>query len=231
VYALSFTGVALRVVIAEDDYLIREGVRRLLEGEPTVDVVALYPDASSLLSKLAADAPDVVITDIRMPPTWEAEGVSLAGELRTLAPSTAVIVLSQVVSAEHATTIFADGAKRRAYVLKERVADRSELIRVIQQVAAGGSYVDPEVVASLVAEREAAAPSPLDDLSSREREVLALVAEGLSNGAIAKRLYVTKRAVEGHINSIFTKLSLSDTSHVSRRVAAALLFLAATQAP
>jgi DNA-binding NarL/FixJ family response regulator len=215
---------AVRVVIAEDDYLVREGVQRLLEDDASVAFVAGYPDASGLLANIGGDAPDVVITDIRMPPTWTDEGLELARVLQETLPSVGVIVLSQVSSAEYAARIFAGGAERRAYLLKERVTERATLSRVIQDVAAGGSYVDSEVVVSLVASRQAR-PSPLDDLTTREREVLALVAEGLSNGAIAERLHLTKRSVEGHINSILLKLDLPDERQVSRRVAAALLFL------
>jgi DNA-binding NarL/FixJ family response regulator len=220
-------GVPLRVVIAEDDYLVREGIARLLEEEPDVEVVAAYPDGAAVLANVAGDVPDLVITDIRMPPAWQTEGLSLARELHASNPAAGVIVLSQVASAEHAAEIFAHGTDRRAYVLKERITDRSSLMRVIRAVSAGGSYVDPDVVASLVSARKAT-PSPLDELTSREREVLALVAEGLNNGAIAKRLYLTKRSVERHINAIFLKLSLPDEVQVSRRVAAALLFLGAT---
>lgn len=214
----------IRVVIAEDDYLVREGVQRLLADDAGIEFVAGYPDGVGLLEHVAADAPDVVITDIRMPPTWTDEGLELARTLHDSAPTVAVIVLSQVSSPEYATRIFADGAERRAYLLKDRVTERAALARIIRDVAAGGSYVDPEVVVSLVASRRAT-PSPLDDLTAREREVLALVAEGLSNGAIATRLYLTKRSVEGHINSILVKLDLPDERRVSRRVAAALLFL------
>jgi DNA-binding NarL/FixJ family response regulator len=219
--------VPVRVVIAEDDYLVLEGLQGLLQEEPGIEVVAGYRDAESVLANVERDAPDLVLTDIRMPPAWETEGLSLALELHARAPATGVIVLSQVVSAEHAVEVFAAGTERRAYMLKDRVTDRVGLVRVVEEVSAGRSYVDPEVVASLVSARRAS-PSPLDDLSSREREVLALVAEGLSNGAIAKRLFLTKRSVEGHINSIFLKLELPDEVAVSRRVAAALVFLAAT---
>jgi DNA-binding NarL/FixJ family response regulator len=221
--------VAVRVVLAEDDFLVREGVRRSLERDPTVDFVAAYEDADSLLAGLDGDSPDVVITDIRMPPHWEDEGVALAAELHRSRPSVGVIVLSQVATSDYARAIFEDGAAQRAYVLKERVADRAGLVRVIHAVADGGSYVDPEVVMSLVTARSSSA-SRLDELSAREREVLALLAEGLSNGAIAKRLYLTKRSVEGHINSIFVKLKLPNEREVSRRVAATLLFLAETGA-
>jgi len=220
-------GVPVRVVIAEDDYLVLEGLQALLQDEPGIEVVAGYRDAESVLANVESDSPDLVLTDIRMPPAWEREGLSLARELQARAPATAVIVLSQVVSAEHAAEVFADGTERRAYVLKDRVTDRAGLVRVIENVSAGGSYIDPEVVASLVSARRAS-PSPLGDLTPREREVLALVAEGLSNAAIAKRLFLTKRSVEGHINSIFVKLALPDEVTVSRRVAAALVFLAAT---
>jgi DNA-binding NarL/FixJ family response regulator len=220
----------VRVVLAEDDYLVREGVQHLLEREPDVEVVADYSDAASLLANVARDEPDVVVTDVRMAPRWEDEGLALAGELRDSAPGVAVVVLSQVASADYAGRIFAGGAGRRAYVLKQHVADRGHLVRIIREVAAGGSYVDPEIVVSLVS-RRGASPSPLDDLSPREREVLALMAEGLSNGAIAERLVLTKRSVEGHINAIFLKLPLPDELQVNRRVAAVLLFLAETASP
>jgi DNA-binding NarL/FixJ family response regulator len=219
--------VPIRVVLAEDDYLVREGVQHLLEREPEVEVVAGYPDAAALLANVARDEPDVVVTDVRMAPRWEDEGLALADELRDSAPGVAVVVLSQVSSADYAGRIFAGGAGRRAYVLKQHIADRPYLVRIIREVAAGGSYVDPEIVVALVS-RRGVSPSPLDDLSPREREVLALMAEGLSNGAIAERLFLTKRSVEGHINSIFLKLPLADERQVNRRVGAVLLFLAET---
>jgi DNA-binding NarL/FixJ family response regulator len=214
----------VRVAIAEDDYLVREGVRALLDHDATVEVVGSYPDSSSLLAEISRHGPEVVITDIRMPPSWVDEGLALAEELGRSAPEIGVVVLSQIATPEYAARIFANGAERRAYVLKDRVADRAGLVHVVHEVAGGGSFVDPNVVVSLVSTRTAS-PSPLDDLTPRERDVLVLVAEGLSNGAIAERLHLTKRSVEGNINSIFFKLELPDEQHVSRRVAAALLFL------
>jgi DNA-binding NarL/FixJ family response regulator len=216
--------VPVRVVFADDDYLVREGVRRLLEQDRGMEFVASYSEAAPLLARLAHDAPDVVITDLRMPPSWDDEGIELAEQLQRLAPDVGVIVLSQVSKPDMAARIFGDGAQRRAYLLKEHVVERAVLVRVIHEVAGGGSYVDPDVVVSLVAARRAT-PSPLDGLTPRERDVVALVAEGLSNDAIAGRLELSKRSVEGHINSIFVKLRLPDERRVSRRVAAALLFL------
>ena len=216
--------VTIAVAVVEDDFLGREGIRRLLDAEPTITVVGAYADPASFFDGLEDNVPNVVITDIRMPPSWADEGLELARRLHASNPTVGVVALSQVSSPDYAAKLFADGAERRAYVLKDRVADHEGIVHVIREVAAGGSYVDPEVVVALVA-AHADTLSPLRQLTERELEVLALLAEGLSNTAIAERLVLSKRSVEGHVNSIFQKLELPDERRVSRRVAAALLFL------
>jgi len=216
-----------RLVVAEDAYLIREGIRSALElqGEE-VEVLEYCVDLGSLLQAVEEHRPDVVITDIRMPPTSTDEGISAAATLRETHPEVGVVVISQYVSPHYALRLFEHGSAGRAYLLKERVAHRIQLMEAIREVASGGSVVDPKVVDVLVEARMRAKNSPLPQLSKREREVLAGVAAGKSNAAIADSLFLTKRAVEKNINSIFAKLDLTDDDSVSRRVRAALLFLA-----
>ncbi len=169
--------------------------------------------------------PDVVLTDIRMPPTSSDEGIRLAGELRETHPQIGVVVLSQFSDPIYALALLERGSDRRAYLLKERVHNRAELMAAIRAVAEGGSMIDPKIVEALVAARSRAERSPLNELTAREREVLAEIAQGKSNTAIAEALFLTKRAVEKHINSIFLKLGLADAEDVSKRVKAALMFL------
>jgi DNA-binding NarL/FixJ family response regulator len=216
-----------RLVVAEDAYLIREGIRSALEPEESqVEVLEYCPDLGSLLRAVEEHRPDVVITDIRMPPTATDEGIQAASTLQESHPEIGVVVISQYVSAHYALKLFEHGSAGRAYLLKEHVGHRIQLLEAIREVARGGSVVDPKVVDVLVEARMRAKNSPLAQLTKREREVLAGVAAGDSNAAIADSLFLTKRAVEKNINSIFAKLDLSDDNTVSRRVRAALLFLA-----
>jgi DNA-binding NarL/FixJ family response regulator len=216
-----------RLVVAEDAYLIREGMRSALEREEDeVEVLEYCPDLGSLLRAVEANPPDVVITDIRMPPTLTDEGIQAAATLRKQHPEIGVVVVSQYVSPHYALKLFEYGSAGRAYLLKEHIGHRIQLMEAIREVAAGGSVVDPKVVDVLVEARMRAKNSLLSRLSTREREVLAGVATGASNAAIAEALFLTKRAVEKNINSLFAKLDLTDDKTTSRRVRAALLFLA-----
>jgi len=217
---------ALRVVIAEDSYLVREGLSHLLAGSPELDVVAVCEDTYSLLEAIERDAPDVVLSDVRMPPFREREGIRMATQLRHARPEIGVVILSQDDDPAYALELFESGSAGRAYLLTERVADRSELVAAIQAVADRRSAVDPKIIDGLIAEHARSSASPLDKLTARDREVLAAVATGKSNAAIASSLFLTKRAVEKHINAIFTKLNLLETDDTSRRVKAALIFLA-----
>jgi DNA-binding NarL/FixJ family response regulator len=216
----------LRVALGEDSYLAREGISRVLEAENDIEIVATCEDFESLRAAVGETEPDVVLTDIRMPPTHTDEGIRLAAELRATHPAVGVVVLSQYAEPLYATKLLESGSDGRAYLLKERVTDRGELSRALREVAEGRSVVDAQIVEALLEVRRRREESGLDTLTSREQEILALIAEGWSNEAIASRLFITKRAVERHINSIFWKLELGDSADVSRRVKAALLYLA-----
>jgi len=216
----------LRVALGEDSYLAREGISRVLEAEDDIEIVATCEDFESLRAAVGETVPDVVLTDIRMPPTHTDEGIRLAAELRATHPAVGVVVLSQYAEPLYATKLLESGSDGRAYLLKERVTDRGELSRALREVAEGRSVVDAQIVEALLEVRRRREESGLDTLTSREQEILALIAEGWSNEAIASRLFITKRAVERHINSIFWKLELGDSADVSRRVKAALLYLA-----
>jgi DNA-binding NarL/FixJ family response regulator len=216
----------VRVVVAEDSLLVREGIQELLSASPGTEVVALCDDEDSVLEAIESSSPDVVLTDIRMPPTRTDEGIRLANHLREHHPSVGVLVLSQYSEPAYVLGLFDAGSDGRGYLLKERIHNRGELVAAIDTVAGGGSVIDPKVVEVLVDAKARADRSPLAQLTSREREVLAELAEGKSNAAIADSLVLTKRAVEKHINSIFTKLDLAVADDVSKRVKAALLFLA-----
>ena len=205
---------------------MREGVEQLLAGSPTVEVVAACDDLDSLLAAVDEHRPDVVITDIRMPPSKTDEGIKVAAQLRDSHPEMAVIVLSQYSEPAYVLELLESGSDRRGYLLKERVHDRGQLVSAIDTVATGGAVIDPKIVEILVAARARAEHSPLSELTPREHEVLAEIAEGKSNNAIAESLVLTKRAVEKHINSIFMKLDLATADDVSKRVKATLLFLA-----
>ena len=217
---------ALRVVLGEDSLIVREGVRRLLDLDCDIEVVGAAGDIDSLREACANDAPDVVVTDIRMPPTHTDEGIRLAAELRDRHPEIGVVVLSQYADPLYALALFERGSNRRAYLLKQRVHNRAELTAAIHAVASDGSVVDSQIVDGLVKARADADRSPLNDLTAREREVLAEIAKGKSNTAIAESLFLTKRAVEKHINAIFLKLGLANADDVSKRVKATLMLLA-----
>ena len=214
----------LRVVVAEDVLIVREGILRMLGYQEGVEVVGAVDDLPHLLAAVDEQDPDVVLTDIRMPPTGTDEGIQAALALRETHPELGVVVLSQHVDAGWAVDLFARGSERRAYLLKERVSEPGQLIGAIREVAAGGSVVDPKVVESLLASRTRR-QSALDQLTPREREVLAEIAQGKSNAAVAKSLFLSVRAVEKHINSLFSKLGLSEEEDVHRRVKAVLLYL------
>jgi DNA-binding NarL/FixJ family response regulator len=217
--------VTIRIALGEDSLIVREGVRQLLAVDPDVELVAAVGDVDTLRHACEEHRPDVVLTDIRMPPTNTDEGIRLAGELRDSQPTVGVVVLSQFADPLYALALLERGSDRRAYLLKERVHNRAELMAAIRAVADGGSLIDPKIVESLVAARSRAERSPLNELTAREREVLSEIAQGKSNTAIADALFLTKRAVEKHINSIFLKLGLADAEDVSKRVKAALMFL------
>jgi DNA-binding NarL/FixJ family response regulator len=220
---------SVRVALADDSLIAREGIAQVLgDGDGDVEVVALCTDADELLRAVARDEPDVVITDIRMPPTSTDEGIKVAAQLRETHPQIGVVVVSQYSEPSYALTLLEAGSDRRAYLLKERILDRSQVVSAIRSVADGGSMIDPKVVEMLVAATARAERSPLGELTAREREVLGEIAQGKSNSAIAESLYLTKRAVEKHINAIFLKLGLADSDDVSKRVKAALMFLSET---
>jgi DNA-binding NarL/FixJ family response regulator len=217
---------ALRVVVADDSYLAREAVTHVLAAAPDIDVVAVCDDRDSLMAAVDGTVPDVVVTDIRMPPDDDDAGVRVAVEMRRSHPQIGVVVLSQYLDAHYALALLAEGSDGRAYLLKERIHDRKELVAAIQATANGGSVIDPKVVELLVAARSQVETSPLAGLTQREREILAEIAQGKSNAGIAETLALSKRAVEKHINSIFTKLELPESEEISRRVKATLFFLA-----
>ena len=218
------SAVTIRIVLAEDNYLVREGVRRLLATQDELEVVATCGDLDALLVAVEAERPDVVVTDIRMPPDETDEGIRAAERIRETHPETGVVVLSQFADPEYALALLERGSARRAYLLKERVNDLEQLVGAIREVAAGGSAIDPKVVDALVAARSRH-ESALDVLTRREREVLAEMASGKNNAAIASALVVTPQSVEKYIHSIFQKLDLSWQPDVHRRVKAVLLFL------
>ena len=215
----------VRVVFAEDNYLVREGTAALLAQSDEVEVVATVGDLEGLLAAVAEHVPEAVLTDIRMPPTSTTEGIDAAKRIRAEHPDVGVVVLSQYAEEEYAYELLREGAAGLGYLLKERVADVEELVRALSEVAKGGSVLDPRVVEALVARKDKLEHSPLAQLTDREREVLQHMAEGKNNAAIAKALFLTERAVEKHINSLFHKLGLSEEPDVHRRVMAVLTFL------
>lgn len=214
----------IRVVLAEDGDLLRAGILALLEAYDDLDVVATATSLPELLAAVEAHRPDVVLTDIRMPPDFTDEGIRAAGELRRTHPGTGVVALTQYSDVEYALDLVRDGSDGRGYLLKERVADVDELVAALRTVAGGGSVIDQIVVDALMA-TGTRRHSRLDRLTPRELEVLGMVARGMTNAAIAAELVVTDRAVEKHINSILTKLDLPADAPVHRRVAATLVFL------
>jgi len=217
---------AIRVVVGEDMFLMREALQSIMAELEGIEAARFCGDLDSLLAAIDQERPDVVLTDIRMPPTGTDEGIHVARQLRATHPEIGVVVLSQFVDASLVLGLLEDGSARRAYLLKDRISDPRELAAAINAVAGGQSVIDPKVVEVLVRARSAGAKSPLSELTARERDVLAELAQGKSNAAIAQSLVLTKRAVEKHINSIFNKLDLDSPDDVSRRVKATLLFLA-----
>ena len=217
---------SIRIVVAEDHYLVREGLRRLLETQDELEVTSVCSDLDSLLDTVDADRPDVVVTDIRMPPGNTDEGIQAATRLRETNPEVGVVVLSQYVIPSYVLALLDGGSERRAYLLKERVNDLEQLVAAIHAVAGGGSVLDAKVVEALVAENARSDGSPLNDLTPREREVLHEMAEGKNNAAIAASLVVTERSVEKVIHSIFRKLGLTWETAVHKRVKAVVLYLA-----
>ena len=220
----------VRVVVADDSYLLREAVSKLIEGEDDFELVGCCGDRDELLAMVDDLEPDVVVTDIRMPPTGTDEGVQVAARIRSTHPRIGVVVLSQYSTPAYAIALLEGGSAGRAYLLKDRVARADELAAAIRAVAAGGSVIDPKVVEEVVSSRSQAAESPLDRLTPREREILGEIAQGKSNSAIAATLVLSERAVEKHINSILSKLHLSDEPDVNRRVKAVLVYLAQGEA-
>jgi DNA-binding NarL/FixJ family response regulator len=217
--------VAIRVVLSEDHYLVREGIRQLIEAQPDIDLVAVCEDLDTLIKAIDEEKPDVVLTDIRMPPTNTDEGIRAAEHLRELLPDAGVVVLSQYADPQYALSFLEHGSRGRGYLLKERVSDSDQLATAIQEVARGGSVIDPKIIDALVAARSRAAESPLRLLTPRETEILSEMAQGKNNAAIAETLVLSERAVEKHINSIFSKLALGEEPEIHRRVKAVLLFL------
>jgi DNA-binding NarL/FixJ family response regulator len=215
----------VRLVLAEDNLLAREGLRSLLGSDPGIDLVAVCATYDELVAAIDAQRPDVVLTDIRMPPSNTDEGVRAAAWIRREHPATGVVVVSQYDDVEFALALLEEGSDRRAYLLKERMSEPGQLLGAVHAVAAGGSVIDPKVVDALV--RGRTQRSPVDALTQRERDVLAQMATGKDNTAIAASLVLTVRAVEKHINGIFSKLGLAEETEVHKRVKAVLVHLAA----
>jgi DNA-binding NarL/FixJ family response regulator len=217
-------GEALRVAIADDHYLVREGVERALQTTAGIEVVAAVGRAEELEDAVARLSPDVVITDIRMPPGHRTEGIEAAHRIRARHPATGVVVLSQYAEAAYALDLLRDGAAGLAYLLKERIGEPDQLIHAVREVAQGGSVIDPDVVAALV-RSNARQQSPVSRLTERERDVLEGMAQGRTNGAIATRIHLSESSVEKYATSIFAKLDLTDEPETHRRVAAVLAYL------
>lgn len=222
----------LRLIISEDNYLVREGTRQLLESGDDVRVLAAVGDKDQLLSAVERLEPDAVLTDIRMPPEHHMEGIEAAHDIRSRHPGVGVVVLSQHAAAPYALALFEHGTSGLAYLLKERVTDRSEIVRALRETVAGRSVTDPEIVDALVSRRARQSSSPLRHLSPRELDVLAGMARGLTNTAIADELHLSRSSIEKHITTIFASLGLSqDRSTIDRRVAAVLTYLSDTSRP
>jgi DNA-binding NarL/FixJ family response regulator len=216
----------IRVVLADDSYFVREALTRVLKDVAGIDVVAVCGDLVSLQQAIECDRPDVVVTDIRMPPSETDEGIRIAAALHDTHPEIGVVLLSQYLDPQYGLALLESGSDARAYVLKDRVRHRGQLVSAIENVAQGGSMIDAKVVEALVGARRRAEQSPLSELTPRETEILGFVAQGYSNQGIADQLVVTKRAVEKHINAIFVKLDLNEQHNVRRRVKATLIYLA-----
>jgi DNA-binding NarL/FixJ family response regulator len=215
----------IKVVLAEDNFLVREGTRQMLDTQDDIEVCDAVADLDALKDAVVKHHPHVVLTDIRMPPTNNDEGIRASEWLREEHPDIGVVVLSQYAEPGYALSLLEKGAARRAYLLKERISDIEDLVDAIREVARGSSVIDPKVVEVLVAARSRGDDSPLARLTPRETEILSEMAQGKNNAAIAASLFLTERAVEKHINSIFSKLALSEEKEVHRRVKAVLLFL------
>ena len=212
----------VRVVVADDLMLTREGIVRVLDAAG-IDVVGQAPDVEALMRAIDDHGPDCAIVDIRMPPTHSDEGIVAAQRIRALYPEVGVLVLSQHVEPGFALRLLEDGSGRCGYLLKDRVSDPATLVGALQRLVDGETVVDPAIVSRLLGRRRER--DPLDELSDREREVLALVAEGLSNGEIARRLFITERTVEAHVKQIFRKLRVAEDPTTNRRVVAVLAYL------
>jgi len=212
-------------VIADDHGLVREGISSLLAATPDIEVAATASDLDELLATVAELAPDVVVTDIRMPPTHTTEGIQAAATLRERHPAIGVVVLSMYAEPEYVRTLLGDGTAGRAYLLKARVRDADELASAIRTVAAGGSVIDPQIVEVLLGLHGSSPPSRLDALTEREREVLAEMAAGRSNAALAAHLYMSPKTVEKHVRAIFSKLRIGEETSVNRRVVAVVAWL------
>ena len=221
----------LRVVFAEDNFLVRQGTAALLGELEEIQLVAVVQDPVSLLAAVDEHGPDAVLTDIRMPPSFTTEGIDAAKRIRAEHPGTGVVVLSQYVEEDYAFDLLQNGVAGLGYLLKERISEVDELLRALHEVARGGSALDPKVVEGLLARQTSRTASPLLGLTDREREVLQEMATGRSNASIAKTLYISDRAVEKHITSLFQKLGLSEEGEVNRRVSAVLAFLDAGGGP
>ena len=221
----------VRVLFAEDNYLVREGTAALLQSSDEVDLIGTASALDELLMAVEELKPEVVLTDIRMPPTNTTEGIDAARRIRSDHPDIGVVVLSQFAEEEYAYELLKDGAAGLGYLLKERVSNLDELVRALNEVARGGSVLDPKFVEALVSAKDRMAHSPLATLTDREREVLEHMAQGQNNASIAKSLFLTERAVEKHINSLFHKLGLSEETDVHRRVMAVLAFLRESDHP
>jgi DNA-binding NarL/FixJ family response regulator len=215
-------GRPLRVVLADDNFLVREALTSLLDGDPRIDLVTVCEEGAALARAIERELPDVVVTDIRMPPSGDDEGLRLASRLRVEHPAIGVVLISQYADPRYGLALLAHGSEGRAYLLKDRLHEREPLIAAIRTVASGGSVIDPKVVETLVAARV----DGLDGLTARELEILAQIAEGKSNQAVAEHFTLSKKAVEKHINAIFSKLGLAPSEDVSRRVKATLIYLA-----
>ncbi len=217
-----------RLVFADDNFLVRQGVAALLGVVEEIDLVDTVGDPEALLRSVASHRPDAVLTDIRMPPSFTDEGIVAAQRIRAEYPGTGVVVLSQFVEEDYALALLSNGVAGLGYLLKERVSDLDELVRAIQAVCRGGSALDPQVVERLLTQKSSEAKSPLLNLTERERQVLGQMATGLNNAAIAKSLFLSDRAVEKHIGSVFQKLGLAEETEVNRRVMAVLAFVRET---
>ena len=221
----------VRVVLADDNYLVREGVAALLAETADIELVEAVADPDALHRAVAVHRPDAVLTDIRMPPTFTTEGIDAAKRIRAEFPETGVVVLSQYVEEDYAFLLLSEGVEGLGYLLKERVSQVDDLVRALHDVARGGSALDPKVVEGLLGRKNQETSSALKGLTERELEVLQELATGRSNAATAKKLYMSERAVEKHIGSVFQKLGLVNESDVNRRVMAVLAYLDATGGP